>query len=82
MVFLVGNIALIKVAKLKLPQIYTRYLNSAKDEVIYFNEVNHEETTEHPSNNTLKIFFYETLANNKAIYTFMDKQSKLLPFVE
>ena len=82
MVFLVGNISVIKVAKLKLPQQYTRYLNAAKDEVIYFNEVTHEETTEHPSPNILKIFFYETISNNKAIYTFMDKQSKLLPFVE
>ncbi len=37
---------------------------------------------EHPSTNIIKIFFYETLSNNKAIYTFVDKQGKLLPFVE
>lgn len=71
-----------QVAKLKLPQHYKRYLNSTKDDVIYFNEVTHEESTDHPSTNLLKIFFYEKLSNNKAIYTFIDKQSKLLPFVE
>ena len=26
--------------------------------------------------------FYETIANNKSVYTFLDKESKLLPFVE
>jgi hypothetical protein len=82
MVFLVGILLLIKIAKLKLPQGYTRYLNATKDEIIYFNEVTHEESMEHPSSSILKIFFYETISNNKAIYTFVDKQSKLLPFVE
>ena len=26
--------------------------------------------------------FYETQANNKNVYTFVEKESKLLPFVE
>ena len=30
----------------------------------------------------IKIFFCSTLANNKAAYTFTEKQTKLLPLVE
>lgn len=82
MVLRTGTPIITKITKLKLPQNYTRYLSPNKDEVVYFNEVTHEESIEHPSINILKILFYETLANNKAIYTFVDKQSKLLPFVE
>jgi hypothetical protein len=36
----------------------------------------------HPSLNIIKTLFYETLANNRAVYTFVEKESKLLPFVE
>lgn len=30
----------------------------------------------------IKVLFYQTLANNKAVYTFLEKETKLLPFVE
>ena len=60
-----------QVAKIKLPQNYTRILSEDKTEVIYLNLTTHEDSKNHPSLNIIKTLFYETLANNKAVYTFV-----------